>query len=132
MSKRSDAPTMAKAAADFRKELLKIMPGYNWTVHRPWRQGFLEATGIQSSGFNRLSTLSVERREKEGVVTYEAKSAGYGKRSPWLHINSDGTLARALRGLQDHYEHMAATYRGHAEAMKKGRIAATEAQEAQP
>ena len=43
-------------------------------------------------------------------------------RAPWLHENTDGTLARALRGLQDHYEGTAATYRSHAEAMKLGRI----------
>lgn len=109
--------------AKFRAELTKIMPGYDWTVHRQSRYApdFLEATGIQSSGFNRLSTLSVTRREKGPAVVYEAKSAGYGTRAPWLHTNADSTLARALRGLQQHYETMANTYRGHAAALQSAR-----------
>lgn len=119
---------MAKAvkefsAKDFRAELVKIMPGYNWTVHKSKIAGYLEATGTQSSGMNRLSTLSVVRREKDGEKTmYEAKSAGFGLNSKWLHRNGDLTLARALRGLQDHYEYMAATYQGHANALKNARV----------
>ena len=112
------------SGADFRKELLKIMPGYEWTVHRQSRlfPELLEATGIKSSGFNRLSTLFVCRREREqGRIEYFAKSAGYGTRAPWLHTNSDSTLARALRGLQVHYETMAATYQGHASALQNAR-----------
>jgi hypothetical protein len=108
-------------ANDFRKELVKIMPGYDWTVHKTKAEGHLEATGTQSSGFNRLSTLSVERREKDGKARYTAKSAGFGLRARWLHTNEDGTLARALRGLQDHYETTANTYRSHAEHLKVGR-----------
>lgn len=112
------------SGSDFRKELLKIMPGYEWTVHRQGRHfpELLEATGIKSSGFNRLSTLFVSRRERApGVVEYAAKSAGYGTRAPWLHTNRDSTLARALRGLQSHYEIMAATYQGHASALQFAR-----------
>lgn len=106
---------------EFRKELVKIMPGYNWTVHQTTAAGCMEATGIQSSGFNRLSTLSVSRREREGKVGYEAKSAGFGLHAKWMHTNADGTLARALRGLQNHYETQANSYRAHAEYLKKGR-----------
>ena len=113
---------------DFRKELVRIMPGYKWTVQRENRAisgitgiSSLVATGIQSSGFNRLSTLSVSRREKDGIVEYEARSAGFGTKSPWMHIHKDGTLARALRGLQDHYEATANTYRGLAAALQRGR-----------
>lgn len=107
---------------EFREALKKIMPGYDWTVHKtPKGFTYLSATGIQSSGFNRLSTLAVIRREKDGVVSFEAKSAGHGTRAKWLHTNTDGTLARALRGLQDHYEYTANTYRGHAAALKTGR-----------
>ena len=62
---------------DFRKELVKIMPGYDWTVHRTKTSGYLEATGTRSSGFNRLSTLSVSRREQDGKAKYTAKSAGF-------------------------------------------------------
>ncbi|PSS62492.1 hypothetical protein C6558_21070 [Ensifer sp. NM-2] len=109
-------------ANEFRAELLKIMPGYSWTVHKtPKGMTYLKATGIQSSGSNRLSTLSVIRRERDGQVSYEAKSAGYGLRAKWLHTTTDGTLARALRGLQDHYEYTANTYRSHASALKIGR-----------
>ena len=112
---------------EFREALKKIMPGYNWTVRKPSKYlsagEYLEATGTQSSGFNRLSTLSVIRRDKNGAVTFEAKSAGYGTRAKWLYTHTDGTLARALRGLQDHYEAVSNTYRGHAAALKKGRTA---------
>ena len=96
---------------EFRKELVKAMPGYKWTIHRSQilvSQGVLSATGIQSSGFNRLSTLSVVRRERDSTIEYEAKSSGFGKRAPWISSHTDGTLLRALRGLQDHY-----TYTGH-------------------
>lgn len=107
---------------EFREELLKIMPGYSWTVHQSRSDSRLEATGTQSSGSNRLSTLSVVRTQQEnGSATYEAKSAGYGLRSKWLHANRDGTLARALRGLQNHYEYTANTHRSHAEALQRGR-----------
>ena len=77
------------------------MPGYNWTIHKEDKEiagitgiSYLVATGIQSSGFNRLSTLSVSRRVKEGIVEYEARSAGFGTKSPWMHTHKDGTLAR--------------------------------------
>ena len=110
-------------SAEFRKELLKIMPGYNWTVHKPLFKdtSYLEATGVQSSGFNRLSTLSVVRREKDSKVEYEVKSAGFGLRAPWLFTVSEGTLARALRTLQTHYENVAANYSSHARALQDGR-----------
>ena len=104
---------------DFRKELEKIMPGYTWKINQ-----YLEATGTQCSGSNRLSTLSVTKREQDGEIRYTVKSAGYGLHSPWLHRNEDVTLVRALRGLQDHYEWMAANYGKHAEAMRRGRRAA--------
>lgn len=117
---------------EFRADLEKIMPGYSWTVHKPLKYRLpahladdlpevLTATGIQSSGSNRLSTLEVKRREYDGVVTYEARSSGYGTRAPWLHECTDGTLARVLRGLQEHYERTAATYRSHAAALQTGR-----------
>lgn len=109
-------------SADFRKELVKIMPGYAWTAHKSKGHApYLDATGIQSSGFNRLSTLSVERTEKDGVVSYTVKSAGFGTRAPWLHTNTDATLARALRGLQTHYQMQANTYRSAVAALQKGR-----------
>lgn len=116
-------------STEFRAELVKIMPGYAWTVHKPLRRyevkGLspqpLEATGIQSSGSNRISTLSVSHREKCGKVIYTAKSSGYGLRAKWLHEIEDGTLARALRRLQDHYESIASTYLKHAGDLKVGR-----------
>lgn len=111
---------------EFRAELMKIMPGYSWTVHRSATDSRLAATGTQSSGFNRLSTLVVERRDNyagRGFPWYIVKSAGHGVRAPFIGENADRTLARALRGLQEHYEHKAATYRGHAIALKNGRTA---------
>ena len=120
---------MAKAmnTAKFREELVKTMPGYKWTVHRSFPKlddsgtYALCATGTQSIGFNRMSTLQIIRRERDGHITYEAKSSGFGKRAPWLHTTIDGTLARALRGLQNHYETMASEYLRHACDLQSGR-----------
>lgn len=113
----------------FRAELDRLMPGYLWTVHRTPKYlraddmpAVLVATGTWSSGSNRLSTVEVTRRDADGRVAYTAKSSGYGTRARWLHESTDGTLARALRGLQDHYQAVAATYRSHAEALQRGRI----------
>ena len=113
------------AVAEFRKELLKIMPGYNWTVHRRVSSDTrMIATGIQSAGFNRLSTLEVTRIEDAtGATTYAVRSAGHGTRARWQHSNRDGTLARALRGLQDHYQRTAANYQQLAERLQDGRNA---------
>lgn len=118
----TDPKATNQAANEFRKELLKIMPGYSWVVHKAHSAARIEATGSQSSGSNRLSTLSVTRHENGDKVTYEAKSAGYGLRAKWLHKHTDKTLARALRGLQSHYEAVAATHRSHAEALQRGRV----------
>ncbi|ERY80301.1 hypothetical protein Q023_06145 [Pseudomonas aeruginosa BWHPSA010] len=113
--------------SQFRAELVKIMPGYNWTVHASRSsEKRLVATGTQSSGFNRLSTLRVERRDNYGASgkpRYEVKSAGYGTRAPWLHTAEGGTLARALRSLQEHYEGNARKYSIHASDLQRGRIA---------
>lgn len=111
----------------FRKELKKIMPRYAWTVHRDSIylatsiKKYISATGIQTAGFNRLSTLHVIRRETDSGVEYEVKSSGFGKRSPWLSTNTDTTLARALRGLQEDYELTAANYAAHARDLQNGR-----------
>ena len=44
--------------SEFRAELVKIMPGYAWTVNSSrCSETMLVATGIQTSGLNRLSTL---------------------------------------------------------------------------
>jgi len=109
-------------ADSFRAELVEIMPGYKWTVHRASKGAVrLVATGTQSSGFNRLSTLRVERTIVRERPWYTAKSAGFGTRATFLHENGDVTLARALRGLQEHYERVANTYRGHAARLQAGR-----------
>lgn len=108
-------------ANDFRIEICKAMPGYDWTVHKSRTAGYLEATGKITSGFNRLSTLSIVRTERDDKIVYTSKSAGFGLRAKWLHTNSDGTLARSLRGLQEFYEHMENTYGGHARALKNAR-----------
>ena len=108
-------------ATEFRKELKKIMPGYNWTIHKSSNPDlYLSATGIVSAGFNRISTLQITRREGE-YNKYEAKSSGFGLRAPWLGIRTAPTLARALRELQDHYEYEANNYSTHARALKGAR-----------
>lgn len=108
-------------SADFRKELVKAMPGFNWTVHRASGGLRLAATGTQSSGFNRLATIEVTRTDKNDRVWYEAKSRGYGKSGPWAHANGDLTLARALRGLQQYYERKANVFRGLATTLQNAR-----------
>lgn len=113
------------SGAEFRKELLKIMPGYSWTVHRTTDAVFLKATGIQSSGFNRLSTLRVERFARDpNRVEYTVKSAGYGTKSPWAQTVTARTLARAFRCLQDHYLKKASYYAGLAGSLQAGRESA--------
>ena len=96
----------------FRKELIKTMPKYKWTVHRPLSAGFLEAVGIQTVGFNRLSTLSVHRRiNKDSTISYEVTSAGFGKGSPWLVDRiKRSTLKQALRSLQEYYSALKSKY----------------------
>ncbi|WP_288803887.1 hypothetical protein [uncultured Novosphingobium sp.] len=113
------------AAAEFRAKLAKIMPGYDWTVHKVAKGATkLVATGTQSSGFNRLSTLEVTWDSRNGIEWYVARSAGYGRRAPWLCSNGDVTLARCIRGLQDQYKSHAATYAAHERALQVGRGAA--------
>ncbi len=112
----------AMDASAFRKSLGNIMPGYDWTVHRAWKGATsLTATGIQSSGFNRLSTLEVSYTRRAGQDWYTARSSGFGRRAPWLAENGDVTLARALRGLQDHYRSKAALYGGQERALQNAR-----------
>lgn len=109
-------------ANTFREQLTKLMPGYSWTVHKASKfNAKLVATGTQSSGFNRLSTLEVTWARLDKGNWYTARSAGFGKRAPWLLDNGDTTLARALRGLQDRYRQTAATYAGHERALQNGR-----------
>ena len=116
---RASVPSASDA---FRAELVKIMPGYKWTVHRANKGALrLYATGTQSSGFNRLSTLRVERSIERDRPWYKVKSAGYGTRSPFLIEIGDLTLARALRGLQSHYECTSNSYRKLASDLQKGR-----------
>ena len=116
---------------EFRAELNKIMPGYKWTLHKSvCPDKYLSATGTQSSGSNRLSTLHVERREAcagSGHPRYEAKSAGYGTKSPWMHAAVGRSLAQALRYLQDHYKAKASTYRSLEANLQAGRAPKLEA-----
>lgn len=114
--------------AAFRAELVKIMPGYKWTIHKSLRDDTLEATGTQSSGFNRLSTLVVTRQEHDNGATYTTKTAGYGLRAKFLGQQSGQTLAQALRHLQDHYERMELTYRSHVSSLQRGRTESKEHQ----
>lgn len=111
-------------SSEFRRELRMIMPGYRWTVHKTSNSERLTATGIQSSGFNRLSTLEVRRTEKDGSPWYSVRSAPHGTKSPWAAELGNQTLRRALRDLQNHYQRKAANYRALAERLETGRISA--------
>jgi hypothetical protein len=105
----------------FREDLQKIMPKYKWTIKRGISLSRFEAIGIQSSGKNRLSTLCVVRIENDNRIKYIVKSSGYGRHADWLHTHEDETLAKALRGLQNHYANIASLYENHLEALQKGR-----------
>lgn len=110
------------APIELRKALLKIMPGYAWTVHIPtWRDDILTATGVQTSGFNRTSTLVVEVHKRGDDIEYAVKSSGFGLRAPWLCAATGRTLAQALRSLQNDYEGKASNYAAHARSLQAGR-----------
>ncbi len=80
---------------------------------------------VRPRGVDRPSAVpvaaNVGRHERDGRVSYVAKSAGYGAKTRWLSEYTDGTLARALRGLQKHYEVMANTYLSHALTLENAR-----------
>jgi hypothetical protein len=112
----------------FRKELTRLMPGYKWTLHTPLfgNATYLKATGIQSSGSNRISTLEVVRQVPEGdgqPVSYECQSSGYGVGSRWLTDTPvyGPTLAQSLRRLQEHYESQSSIYAGATASLRYGR-----------
>lgn len=111
------------SAKAFRAELEKVMPGYKWTVHKSNAPRLISATGIRSSGFNRLSTVRVTRIDGDRGPQYEVKSAGYGTKAPWGRTISASTLARSLRILQDHYEASANSFRKLASDLQQGRKA---------
>lgn len=123
---KSEKTTKATA---FRNELVKLMPGYRWTVNHLSRTVFckdacwITATGIQSSGSNRLSTVEVVRCENATEVSYESQSAGYGVGSRWLTDQPvwGATLAQSLRRLQEYYETQRNTYAGAAAYLQGAR-----------
>lgn len=111
-------------STEFRKQVVKIMPGYSWTVHRADEPDkYISATGIQSSGFNRLSTVKVQRWEKDGVADYKVSYAGNGANAQWLAEMKGATLARAFRHMQEYFEAMARTYTGAANDLQGARKA---------
>ena len=115
---KSKEKMVAKTANQFRTELKKIMPGYKWTLHKQhFKDSDLVATGTQSSGSNRTSTLEVTH----GVGGYTARSAGFGAKTPWQGRAHGLTLAQALRNLQTHYERKEQSYRALAAALKDAR-----------
>ena len=99
---------------EFRKELLKTMPGYSWAIHKSYDpRNYLYATGTQSSGFNRTSTMYVLVRRNHDEIEYETEISGYGTRAVREEPSKGPTLSIAFRGLQDylgkraaHYEHL--------------------------
>lgn len=94
--------------ADFRKELKNILPCYRWTIHLTNSARVISATGIKSSGFNRLSTIEVLRRN-EGPW-YEVAGYGHGTQGKVMGRSCGASLAKAIRGLQDHYASMTGKY----------------------
>ncbi len=103
---------------DFRASLTKLLPGYNWTVHKPIGTD-LRATGIQSSGFNRCSTIDVVM--SDGGKWFKSRIAGYGTRAEWLQSGCGSTLAKAIRSMQEGLEHQAQIYNSQAATVQEAR-----------
>ena len=138
IGRRERAGTMIKketnsAEKAFRAELQKVMPGYKWTIKKNYgirtlHDGTLifDAVGTISSGFNRISTLYVERREKDGIKQYSARSSGTGLNAgcltDWFHYTS---LCGVLRRLQEHYSHLACRYSAAESYLREARIPRT-------
>ena len=97
-------PAKEYTVADFRAELKKIMPGFKWTVHKSNVLDWIQATGIISSGFNRVATLQVVRRSNPVRTFYTVKIAGYGKHGLFIREDQGKTLAQALRALEKYCE----------------------------
>ena len=108
----------------FREELNKLLPGYKWTVRKPWPKNdfiYLESEGIQSSGFNRTSTITVTRREQSNGPWYKSKYFDFGRRGPSLDEGNGETLARCIRSLQHACEHRASKYASAAATIQSAR-----------
>ena len=109
-------------ATQFRKELKKIMPGYKWTIHRLYGNSKLTATGIQTSGLNRLSTLEVAVfKTAKGEIGYKSKSSCTRKNAAWLSEQEGQTLVQSLRNLQNHYKCVGGNYLRHAADLQGAR-----------
>jgi len=105
----------------FRLALKKIMPGYQWTIKKSSHPDYIVAEGIQSSGFNRLSSLDIARIISRDGVYYLSKLYGFGRRATLIAENKDTTLARSLRNLQAHCEGQEQKWRAAVSYLKQGR-----------
>lgn len=95
-------------------ECEKLLPKYKWRARRTTSPTFMSAEGTISSGFNRLSTLDVDRRPlfslpNEGLAkaVYCVTIHGYGKGSPQLAIAHAATLKGAISSLRKALERAA-------------------------
>jgi hypothetical protein len=116
---------MKKEDMEFRQELVKVMPGFSWTVEKSYMEGIKKAEGKQTAGMNRLCTLSVLKRTNHdtGKSEYEVKDSGFGLRSPWGRSFNSHSLKSALRLLQNYHESSARHHSGQASYLQAGRIA---------
>lgn len=120
----SKKPEKTMDIKQFREELEKIMPGYKWVVHKAYSADdkITFATGIQSKGMNRMSTLHVKRDAcHDNDIHYSVSSSGFGKGSEIGGEESAPTLARALRQLQERYSKRASFFSGLYNDLEKGR-----------
>lgn len=104
---------------ELREKLTSLLPGYKWTVHKSEPGDWQEATGIQSAGFNRLSTIGVT--VKESGQWYEMKVAGHGTHAKWSAAGCGKTLAKAARMMQEALEWKANFYAGLASMVRAAR-----------
>ena len=117
--------SQAKIAAALRESLRKLLPGFEWTVHNGGTNEFMEATGIQSSGFNRLATIGITKKGD----WYEAKIAGNGTRALWSKVGAGRTLHNAVGSLQNGLELERAHYAGLLLKLKNARLSKSEGKE---
>lgn len=115
------SPTRRERERALRTDLRRLLPGYRWTIARGQPdQQWLEATGTISRGYNRVSTMRVNVKDVPDI-------------GPWFEVSSSGhtgrggncagrTLARAVRGLQQHYEAMAREYAALADHIIRSRV----------
>lgn len=109
---------------EFRAELRRRMPGLKWTIRTRARCNAeaMLAVGTRADGLNRACTLEVGYLGA-GLLPYEARHYGHGKRAPLTASGRGDTVAQALRDLQATLETLARRYANAADDVQRARSA---------